>query len=768
MRFFGFGFAALGIAVSALGQIYTIDTLAGGLPVDVPATSAGLGPVVAVAVDPAGNPYMLLERFSIVVRLDIATGVLTLVAGNGTRGFSGDNGPATKAQLDDPSGIVVDSAGAVYIAESNRVRKVSSGVIVTVAGDGAQGFGGDGGPAISAQLNSPRQVAVDSSGNLYILDAGNRRVRKVSRGVITTVAGSGSEGFGGDGGPAVRAQLAFASGIAVDPGGNLYIADSGNSRVRMVSRGVITTVAGNGTGGHDGDLTAGHDGDGGPAIRAQLTPSGVAVDDAGNLYIVDGDRVRKISNGTVTTIVGGTYGNLTQNSDNGPATRAELGFSARGLAVDSNGNVYIADSGTNRLRRVSNGIISTVAGNGSEGFSGENGLAAKTQFSEIAGVAADSRGDVYIADPYNGRIRKISNGVTSTVASNRYAAEVTSNAIALHASGTLSGRGIALDSAGNLYIADPGANSIRKLSNGGITTVAGNGAKGFGGDGGPAAKAELNQPEGVAVDSTGNLYIADTSNNRVRKVSNGVITTLAEDGTAGLTDSGTAATAQLMFPTAVAVDSRGAVYVLCKFDHRIRKIWDGMVSVVAGTETEGFGGDNRPAGRAQLKEPSGIAADSAGNLYIADKGNHRIRRISNGVITTIAGDGTAGFGGDGGPAATAQLGDPTNVAVDPAGKVFIADGDRVRVLMPSGRPCSASVSPAALAVPAAGGTFTVAVKTTGPSCAWAIQDLPDWIRRTSSSVINGDGNAAFIISPNTGAARNATISIAGISVSVSQ
>ena len=204
-------------------------------------------------------------------------------------------------------------------------------------------------------------------------------------------------------------------------------------------------------------------------------------------------------------------------------------------------------------------------------------------------------------DPYNGRIRKVSNGVTSTVALNRLAAGGEANVVALHASGALSGRSIALDSDSNIYIADPRANSIRKLSKGRITTVAGNGAEGFSGDGGPAANAELNQPEGIAIDSTGDLYIADTSNNCIRKVSNGLITTLAGDGTAGLTDSGPVATARLTCPTAVAVDSRGAVYVLCQFDHRVRKVWNGMVSVVAGTEAEGFGGDNRPASRAQTE-----------------------------------------------------------------------------------------------------------------------------------------------------------------------
>jgi trimeric autotransporter adhesin len=275
-------FLTLVMSWSSSSQTYTISTFAGGgLPVNIPATSAGLDPIYFVTADRAGNLFFV-DQGSVLL-LNATTGVLTLVAGIGTPGFSGDNGPATSAQLNYPCGVAVDSAGNLYIAElnNNRIRRVSNGVITTVAGNGTPGFSGDNGPATGAELAGPEGVAVDSAGNLYIADTGNSRIRRVSNGVITTVAGNGCGsngcGFSGDNGPATSAELTNAEGIAVDSAGNLYIADTYNQRIRRVSNGVITTVAGNGARGFGGDN--------GPATSAGLSgPAGVAVDSAGNLY----------------------------------------------------------------------------------------------------------------------------------------------------------------------------------------------------------------------------------------------------------------------------------------------------------------------------------------------------------------------------------------------------------------------------------------------------------------------------------------------------
>ena len=334
-----------------------------------------------------------------------APGDINTVAGTGSEGFSGDGGPASSAELSYPYGVALDASGNLYFADlgNNRVRKVNgTGTITTVAGAGSYGFSGDGGPATSAELAQPTGVAVDSSGDLYIADNSNNRVRKVdSSGTITTVVGGGISGLG-DGGPATAAQLNQPVGVAVDGSGNLYIADAGNSRVRKVDgSGTITTVAG--TGGF------GFSGDGGPATAAQLnSPYGVALDGSGNLYIGDtgNQRVRRVNgSGTISTVAGtGTQG---FSGDGGPATAAQLRDPV-GVALDGSGNLYIADSANSRVRKVDGtGTISTVAGTGGFGFSGDGGPATAAQLNSTYGVALDSSGNLNIGDANNNRVRKV-------------------------------------------------------------------------------------------------------------------------------------------------------------------------------------------------------------------------------------------------------------------------------------------------------------------------------------------------------------------------
>jgi uncharacterized repeat protein (TIGR03803 family) len=332
-------------------------------------------------------------------------------AGNGTQGYSGDGGPATSAELSAPDGVAVDTSGNIYIGDlgNNRIRKVtvSTGDISTVAGDGTGGYSGDGGPATKAELSSPEGLWVDASGNIYIADHTNSRIRKVtaSTGIITTVAGNGTTGYSGDGGPATEAELCAPEDVTVDSAGNIYIADSCNSRIRKVtvSTGIITTVAGDGT--------AGYSGDGGAATKAELDdPIGVGLDTSGNIYIGDfsNNRVRKVtvSTGIITTVAGdGTNG---YSGDGGPATSAELSFPG-GVEVDSAGNIYIADYGNSRIRKVNalNGDISTIAGDGTAGYSGDGGAATAAELDIPPALALDSVTNIYVADRGNNRIRAV-------------------------------------------------------------------------------------------------------------------------------------------------------------------------------------------------------------------------------------------------------------------------------------------------------------------------------------------------------------------------
>jgi sugar lactone lactonase YvrE len=763
---------------------------------NIPATSAQLNWPAGVAVDSAGNLYIVDYDNQRIRKVD-ARGNITTVAGTGTPGYNGDNIAATSAELDYPGGVTVDSAGNVYIADSfnYRIRKVDTGgTITTVAGGGSGCAGqtdalGDGCPATSAELSVPAGVAVDSAGNLYIADYDNDRIRKVNAsGIITTVAGNGSYGYNGDNFAATRAELNFPSGVAVDSAGNLYIADRNNQRIRKVdASGTITTVAGTGISGYNGDNI--------PATSAQLNyPNGVAVDSAGNLYIADWDNntIRKVdaSTGIISTVAGnGTAG---YNGDNIEATSAELN-SALGVAVDSAGNLYIADRDNNRIRKVTTGpvnfgqvnvgahstqtiilsinsaltlatvvasgdysvqsdsctlnvllpantlctlqvqfaptapgprwfalvatdsggnkysfglegtgvgsalaftpgIITTVAGNGTAGYNGDNIVATSAELSYPWGVAVDSAGNLYIDDQGNGRIRKVeASGNITTVAGNGISGYNGDNIPATSAE-LNAANDVAVDSAGNLYIADYNNNRLRKVDTGGtITTVAGAGSGCAGqtdavGDGCPATSAELNNPSGVAVDSAGNLYIADYGNQRIRKVdTGGTITTVAGTGTGGYNgDNIPATSAELYYPYGVAVDSAENLYIVDFFNGRIRKVdASGIITTVAGNGRYGYNGDNIPATSASLTYPTGVAVDSAGNLYIADYYNERIRKVdASGIITTVAGNGPTGPGGYNGdniPATSAELAYPIGVAVDSAGKLYIADSDNNRI-----------------------------------------------------------------------------------------
>ena len=669
---------------------WTIDTIAGNVyrGDGGQATATQLYFPYGVAVDGSGNIYIASVGNNCIRKVDTA-GIITTVAGNGEQGYSGDGGLATAAKLFFPYGVTVDGSGNLYIVDTgnNRIRKVtaSTGIITTVAGSGARGFGGDGGSATAtaAKLNWPRGVAVDGSGNIYIADAGNHRVRKVDATTrnISTVAGDGTSGFGGDGGPATDAAVKLNNpwDVALDGDGNLYIADAGNYRIRQVDAdGNIATFAGNGS--------ASCCNDGSPATMAGLgRPLHLALDGSNNLYIVShiSHQILKVtaSTGIITTIAGRT--NRGFNGDGGLAT-ATLFYNIQGVAVDGSGNLYIVDFNNQRIRRVDavTKIVSTVAG----GATGDGGPATAAHLNSPRGVEADGAGNFYIGDVFNYRIRKIdAAGNISTVAGNGTDGfsgdgDLATAATLRHPENT------ALDGDGNLYIADAFNNRIRKVdADGNISTIAGIGRNGFGGDGGLATAATLHYPWDVALDGSDNLYIADRDNRRIRKIDadSKIISTVAGDGTRGDGgDGGQATAAQLNLPHGVAVDGDGNLYIADSGSHRVRKVdADGDISTVAGDGTRGFSGDGGQATAAQLNYPYSLALDGSGNLYIADRNNNRIRWVNaaTGIIATVAGNGRTGFSKDGGLATQSRLYGAYGVAVDGAGYIYIGDTSSNRI-----------------------------------------------------------------------------------------
>jgi uncharacterized protein (TIGR03437 family) len=703
----------------------TTNWTIGGLPLLI-----GRNELAVTAVDDAGNT----SSASMLIINSTPVSVLTTVVGTGTFGYNGENVPAVAASITNPSGTMFfDGGGNFYFADFNgvRVRKVAAtGLITTVAGNGVVGFAGDGGKATDAQLNQPRAALADSNGNVYILDAGNQRIRRVTAetGVITTVAGTGATGFGGDGGPATQAQFNFGGlgALAFDAAGNLFIADSNNNRIRRlaIDTGAITTVVGTGT--------AGFSGDGGLATAAQLrSPQSLYFDTDGNLYFADSGnfRIRKVAAGSniITTAVGTGTSGIT--GDGGPASNATIG-SVFGIALDANNNLYLSDTTNNRVRRVNaaDNIITLVAGGGATGFTPDGVAAIGANLALARHLGADPQGFLYIAEANNFRIRKLVNALADdatppTVAISeplgpnytapnaaldlRGTATDNGTVVAVRwsndrgGSGTASGTtswtitGVGLQSGlNNLTVTAWDANgnaasaqlAVTYTPNQIVVTVAGTGAIDNTGDGGPGTAATLNQPRGVAVDSKGNILVADTQNRRVRRISpTGVMTAFAGTGLLGSGgDGGPAVEATLNFPNVVIVDKDDNVYISDQFTNRIRKVTpDGKISTIAGTGTGfgGFSGDGGPATQAQFNGQVGLALDKDGNLFVADRLNSRIRRIDarTGIITTVAGNGQVGSGGDGGAATQAELNLPTGVAVDAAGNLYITDIGNQRI-----------------------------------------------------------------------------------------
>jgi sugar lactone lactonase YvrE len=735
-------------------QTGNISTYAGGGPNNLPALSASIGIPEGLAFDDSGNLHIADPDNDFVFKVD-GEEQLTAVAGNGT--FFGslfrqflDGGPATSATLFGPRSVAFDTAGNMFVADgnSNRIRRVDhvTGVITTVAGKGSPlqtGFAGDGGRATDALLWGARALAFDAGGSLYISDPGNSRVRKVVPGadglitgepgeIITTIAGNGIrplsiDGVGGD--PADDANdgdLATNSSLlpqelTFDADGNLFVGDVGHKRIRRIdSMGVITTVAGDGTGAYSGD--------GGPATSAGLSyPQSITIDGFGNLFLGDSGRVRKVDAGPdgkitgsldeiITTVAGTGAGGF--SGDGGPAALATFRANVF-VSFDSSGDLYIGDY--TRVRRVAPGsdgevtgaedeIINTVAGNGLESFSGDGFPATSAMLASPSGIAFDASGNLFIADSNNYRVRRVDaeTGHISTVAGDGNRTFSGDGEPASSASIASPWR-IAVDASNNIFIAS--YNRIRRVDalTGIITTVAGDGTEGFTGDGGLATYAQIGRHLGISVSHTGNLFIADANNNRVRRVDaeSGIITTVAGSGPIGRPagnyggDLGCATDALLGYPLGVTVEEDGDLLIADTDNARIRHVEAGpdgevtgacdeideeeIITTVAGGGTGGFG---VPATDANLREASDVVVDSAGNIFISSKLDERVKRVDAGadgevtgagdeIITLIAGG--CCFNGDGIPATDAYLFSPRQLAVTASGVLYIADSGNNRV-----------------------------------------------------------------------------------------
>ncbi len=698
----------------------TISTIAGGVGGPAPART------VAFANGPTGLAYAgghLYVTDAYVRAISMRTGGLTTPVGAYSLPSLGfphipvrDGHPAVDANTS-PDGVDVAADHNLLVADTfnGRVRVVAAkggtfygvamkaGDIYTVAGNGSTGFSGDGGPARKARVNLPMAVAADQAGNLVFADSHNNRIRVVAAragtfygvamkaGDIYTVAGDGKAGFSGDGGPATRAELQVPSDVAVDGAGNLVLADRRNDRVRVVAAragtfygvamkaGDIYTVAGDGK--------AGFSGDGGPAIRAELDrPEAAAVDGAGNLVVSDtrNDRVRVV------------------------AARAGTFY---GVAMKA-GDIY------------------TVAGDGKAGFSGDGGPAAEAKVNHPFGVLADGAGNLVLADTFNGRVR-----VVAARAGTFYGVPMTAGdiytiaGVGLNRSSGIGDpaakavlnlpNGVAVDHNGNLLVSDTQSNMVwakaartgtfygQHMTAGDVYSIAGDGTRGFSGDGGPAISARLDSPWNLAVDHAGNVLMTDVANLRVRvvaastgtfygrRMTAGDIYTVAGDGVAGQPGNGRPATkTHLDVPRGIAVDRTGNLVISTIDDHRVQ-----VVAVKTGT----FYGQRMTAGdvytvaRSGLLDPQELALDRAGNVVVADEFENQVRVVAastgtfygkhmiTGHLYPVAGDGTEGFSGDGGPAAKAELNACDGVAVDHAGNLVIGDtlNNRVRVVAAS-------------------------------------------------------------------------------------
>ena len=666
----------LSLEFSGFGQNYGIQTIAGTTTIKdgVQASTAFLREPYAVAQDGSGNVY-IADRSDNRVRKVARDGTITTVAGTGIAGRLNDGGLAVTARLNSPFLLAIDKNN-LYIGEylSSLVRKLdlTTGILTTVAGNGrTKPVPGDGIKATQTAMD-PEGIAVDSKGNLLISDGSNSRIRKVTPdGAVSTVAGYSGCGDGGDNTASNFAQICFPTGLGVDSSDNIYFIDYGNTRVRKIDgkTSIITPYLGDGYPFSDADGYS-------PLGTSIYYPDAIGVDAAGNVYVSENNRVRyvAVTGGAVRTVAGnGTFG---FGGDKGSALAAKIAFPA-GIFPFANGDLLIADTGNFRIRKTVGGTIDTVAGVPIV----DGALALASLFNGPHGMAEDLAGNIIVADTFNNRIRKVtaSTGTVSTVAGTGTA-------------GSLEGRinspeDVAIDSKGLVYFSDTFNDRVLLLQADGTTKVfAGGNGSGYSGDGSFARNAKLKSPGGLAIDKSDTVYIADTGNSRIRKVTaDGLISLVAGNGNAPFSGDGGNAKSAGLSVRGIAVDFDGTVFLADYNNSRVRRVdaSSGNITTVAGNGTVGNAGDGGKAAEAYLGAPYAVAIDGQRNLLITDPLYSVIRRmnLTTGTITTVAGTGRVDFSAESGAAILTNI-DPSRLFVEKTGSILVSDSlnDRVRRL----------------------------------------------------------------------------------------
>jgi sugar lactone lactonase YvrE len=658
------------------------------------ASQASLNAPNAAIFDKSGNLLIADTNNHRIRKIDLTSGKITTIAGNGKPGFTGDAELATTTSLNFPTGIAIDERGTLFIADSgnNRIRRVDpdSSVITTIAGNGNTGQDRDNVNALDTSLTNPFSLVIDKAGNLYTLQLESFRVRRIEANsrTISTIAGSGRPGVSRDGEKASMANL-IPVAIAIDNQDNLLIVDTNgmpqvdniliSNRIRKVDSqtNVITSIAGNACNPFR-TLTCSYTDKEVATNVSLIAPMSVAVDEMGNLFIADDNKIKRVDKetGIIETIAGNGIKVLAANNGNGGLALKATIFPTNLLA--QNGTLFIVDNGYDQIRRVDTNtqIIELVAGLGI----GDGGQAKAAKLVAPGGITFDSNNNLFIADTLHHLVRLVDSTtgkITSLVGTGKNGFNGDGKiGLETDLSEPIN---LTTDGDGNLFIVERNRIRFFNLTTKIVSSVAGTGVAGFSGDGAIAVNARLNNPTSIIVDPVGNVFIADTGNNRIRRIDklNGNISTFAGNGQKGFSgDGGQATNASLAAPISLAFDRNNNLLLLDE-SNRVRSInlASGIITTIIGSGKVGFKGDGKTAKKASLNFPKAILVDKDNSIFLADTLNNRIRKVESGsgIITTIAGDGKDALLGDNMPATKASLSTPSHIAIDNQGNLFVSD-----------------------------------------------------------------------------------------------